>query len=84
MALEDRPHTYTEEVAEQYRFRVWIEAELVRTSDESSLLDLEGLEGWGTYDADVSDEDEGGRDLAVEAGLDMVIEEIVDRTTASW
>ena len=83
MALEDRPVDWTtEEVTEQYRFRVWIEAELVRTGDESSLLDLESLEGWGTYDADVPDED--GRDPAVEAGLDMVIEEIVDRTTASW
>ena len=85
VALEDRPVDWTpEEVTEQYRFRVWIEAELVRTSDESSLLDLESLEGWGTYDADVPDEDEEGRDPAVEAGLDMVIEEIVDRTTASW
>ena len=85
VALEDRPFDWTtEEVTEQYRFRVWIEAELVRTSDESSLLDLESLEGWGTYDAAVPDEDEEGRDPAVEAGLDMVIEEIVDRTTASW
>ena len=85
VAFEDRPVDWTtEEVTEQYRFRVWVEADLVRTSDESSLLDLESLEGWGTYDADVSDEDEQGRDLAVQAGLDMVIEEIVDRTTASW
>ena len=84
VALEDSPlFTFTaEEVTEQYRFRVWIEAELVRTGDESSLLDLESLEGWGTYDAALPDEE--GRDLAVEAGLDMVIEEIVDRTTASW
>lgn len=84
VALEDSPlFTFTaEEVTEQYRFRVWIEAELVRTGDESSLLDLESLEGWGTYDAALPDEK--GRDLAVEAGLDMVIEEIVDRTTASW
>ena len=84
VALEDSPlFTFTaEEVTEQYRFRVWIEAELVRTGDESSLLDLESLEGWGTYDAALPDEE--GRDLAVQAGLDMVIEEIVDRTTASW
>lgn len=85
VALEDRPFTFTAgEVTEQYRFRVWIEAELVRTSDESALLDLESLEGWGTYDAALPDDDEEGRDPAVEAGLDMVIEEIVDRTTASW
>ena len=81
--LEDRPFTYSaDEVTEQYRFRVWIEARLVKAVDESSLLELENMEGWGTYDAALPDEE--GRDLAIEAGLDMAIEEIIDRTTASW
>ena len=82
-SVEDRPFTFTaEEKTEQYRFRVFIDAVLQRAADQSALLELQGLEGWGTYNSD--DDDEEGRDLAIEAGLDMVIEEIVDRTTASW
>ena len=46
------------------------------------LLELEDLSGWGTYDAQLPDED--GRDPAIAAALDMIIEEIVDRMTASW
>ena len=82
-SVEDRPFTFTaEEETEQYRFRVFIDAVLQRAADQSALLELQGLEGWGTYDSALPDEE--GRDLAIEAGLDMVIEEIVDRTTASW
>jgi hypothetical protein len=82
-ALEDRPFTFTaEEETEQYRFRVWVDAVLLKTEDDSELLKLKDLEGWGTYDAATADED--GRDVAIGAALDMVIEEIVDRTTASW
>ena len=81
--LDDAPFTYTAaEVTEQYRFRVRIGAELVRADDGEKLFELERLEGWGTYDATLPDEE--GRDLAAEAALDMVIEEIVDRTTAGW
>ncbi len=81
--LDDAPFTYTAgEVTEQYRFRVYIEAELQRTVDEEELLKLEPLEGWGTYDAALAAEE--GRDPAVEKALEMVIEEIVDRTTAGW
>ncbi len=82
-ALQDRPFTYTAaEETEQYRFSVHIDMELQRAEDGSALLELEGLQGWGTYDADVPDEE--GRDLAVAAALGMVVEEIVDRTTAGW
>ena len=63
-------------------FRVWVDATLLKSEDDSELLELQGLEGWGTYDAAIPDED--GRDVAIAAALDMVIEEIVDRTTASW
>jgi len=81
--LDDLPFTYTaSEVTEQYRFRIYIDAELVRTADMEKLLELEELEGWGTYDAALPDEE--GRELAVEGALDMVIEEVVDRTTSSW
>lgn len=81
--LEDRPFTYTaEEVTEQYRFTVGVGAELVRSTDMEVLLDLPGLQGWGTYDAAVPDEE--GRNAAVEAALDMVIEELLDRSTSSW
>ncbi|MBT4498247.1 MAG: hypothetical protein HOC74_11020 [Gemmatimonadetes bacterium] len=81
--LDDLPFTYTAaEVTEQYRFRVYIDADLVRTADAEKLLELESLEGWGTYDATLPDEE--GRTVAVEGALDMVIEEVVDRTTSSW
>ena len=83
VALDDAPFTYTAgEVTEQYRFRVYVAAELLRTENEEELLKLERLEGWGIYDAALADEE--GRDLAVEKALEMVIEEIVDRTTAGW
>lgn len=82
-SIEDRPFTYTSaEQTEQYRFAVAVVAELVRTEDGEVLLALERLEGWGTYDAALPEEE--GRDLAVERALDMVIEELVDRTTAGW
>ena len=81
--LDDRAFTYSaSEETEQYRFKVSVDVELVRVSDDDRLLNLEGLEGWGTYDASL--EDEEGRDLAVDAALDMILEEVVDRTTASW
>ncbi len=82
-SLEDRPFTFTaQEETEQYRFRIFIDAVLQKTVDQRSLLELEGMEGWGTYDATLPEEE--GRDVAIESGLDMVIEEVVDRVTASW
>ena len=81
--IVDRPFTYTaSEQTEQYRIQLSVAAVLTKISDQSPLLELEGLSGWGTYDAQLPDED--GRDPAIEAALDMIIEEIVDRTTASW
>lgn len=83
LSVDDRPFTYTAaEQTEQYRFAVQVAAELVRAADGEVLLELVGLEGWGTYDA-ASDEEEG-REPAVDRALDMVIEELVDRTTAGW
>jgi hypothetical protein len=81
--LEDEPFTFTvTEVTEQYRFRLFTSAVLERTADGSELLDLGQLVGWGTYDATLSEEE--GRDPAVDTAMDMITEEIVDRTTASW
>ena len=83
--LEDEYHTFTAEVTEQDRFRLFAAALLERSSDGSELLEIESLVGWGTYDAALPDDDqEEGRDQAVEAAMAMIIEEIVDRTTASW
>ena len=83
MRLEDEPFTFTAaEVTEQYRFRLFVRAVLARAGDGSPLLELDRLVGWGTYDAALPDAE--GREPAVEAAMDMVIDEIVDRTTASW
>ena len=83
--LEDEPFTFTaQEVTEQYRFRLFVAATLERISDESALLELEQISGWGIYDAAQPDDAENGRDQAVDAAMDMLIEEIVDRTTTSW
>ena len=83
ISIEDRPHTYTTaEQTEQYRFAVLVAAELVKVEDGEVLLALAELEGWGTYDAALSEEE--GRDPAVERALEMVLEELVDRTTAGW
>ena len=104
--LEDRPFTFTaQEETNQYRVRLWVDVILLKTEEDSELLELEALEGWGTYDADADDEagrdidvsdggadvsggnvqSEGiGRNVAIESALDMVIEEVVDRTTATW
>ena len=82
---EDRPFTFTAgEETEQYRFRAFVAADLVRAADQSSLLELERLSGWGTYDAAVDDEDEEGRQAAIGAAFDIIVGEILDRTTASW
>ena len=83
ISIEDRPDTYTAaEQTEQYRFVVLVEAELVRMEDGEVLLALDELKGSGTYDAAQAEED--GRDPAVERALGMVLEELVDRTTAGW
>ncbi len=83
ISIEDRPFTYTTaEQTEQYRFAVLVAAELVKLEDGEVLLALAELEGWGTYDAALAEEE--GRDPAVERALDMVLEELVDRTTAGW
>ena len=81
--IVDRPFTYTAaEQTEQYRIQLSVPAALSRSSDQSMLLELDDLSGWGTYDAELPDED--GRDPAIEAALDMIVEEIVDRMTATW
>ena len=83
ISIDDRPFTYTAaEQTEQYRFAVQLVAELVRTDDGEVLLVLEEMEGWGVYDAALVEEE--GRDVAVDRALDMVIAELVDRTTAGW
>lgn len=82
-AVEDRPFTYTSaEETQQYRFKLTLDAELLRNEDDSQVLDARGMTGWGTYDAGLSDAE--GREAAVAAALDMVVEELVDRATAGW
>lgn len=81
--LQDEPHTYTAgEITEQYRYRLSVTAALERTEGGVVLLELGELSGFGTYDAALPDEE--GREPAIDTAMDMVIEEIVDRTTASW
>jgi hypothetical protein len=81
-AVEDRPFTYTAaQQTQQYRFRMSVDGTLFKAADEARLLELQGLEGWGTYDAALAAE---GRDQAVQAAVDMLTAEIVDRATATW
>ncbi len=81
--IVDQPFTYTSaEQTEQYRIQLFVTAVLAKSSDQNSLLELDDLSGWGTYDAQLPDED--GRDPAIAAALNMIIEEIVDRMTATW
>lgn len=83
VSVEDRPFTYTAaQETQQYRFRLAVDAVLVKSEDESQVLEAKGVEGWGTYDAALADAE--GRDRAIEAALTMVIEELVDRATAGW
>jgi hypothetical protein len=79
----DRPFTYTAaEQTEQYRIQLFVSAVLTKIGGDKVLLELDDLSGWGTYEAESPDED--GRDPAIQAALDMIIEEIVDRMTATW
>ena len=83
LSIEDNPFTYTAaEQTEQYRFLLSVRGRLVRSLDEEVLLDFDPIEGWATYDAALSDAE--GRDPAVEQALDMVVEELIDRSTSSW
>ena len=70
-------------MTEQYRYRLFVEVTLQRTGGDV-LLEMGQLTGFGTYDAALPDEDDQGREPAIDAAMDMVIEEIVDRITASW
>ena len=81
--LEDDAFTYTAtQQTEQYRFKVLVDVELMRMQDGNQLLQLEQVEGWGVYDATMADEE--GRDLAIETALEMIVDEVVGRTTSSW
>ncbi|MBM3277582.1 MAG: hypothetical protein FJY95_05810 [Candidatus Handelsmanbacteria bacterium] len=82
-AVEDRPFTYTAaEETQQYRFKLNLDAKLLKNPDGSPVLEAKGLTGWGTYDAGLSDAE--GREEAVGAALDMVVVELVDRATSGW
>jgi hypothetical protein len=82
-AVEDRPFTYTAaEETQQYRFKLTLDAQLRKNEDGSLVLDAKAVTGWGTYDAGLSDAE--GRQRAVGAALNMVVEELVDRATAGW
>ncbi len=83
ISVEDKPFTYTAaERTEQYRFALRVRGELVRSRDEEVLLEFAAIEGWATYDAALGEEE--GRDVAVEEALDMLLEKLVDQSTASW
>ena len=83
LSIEDLPFTYTAaEQTEQYRFLLSVRGQLVRSLDEEVLLAFDPMEGWATYDAALSDSE--GRDPAVEQALDMVVEELIDRSTSGW
>lgn len=83
LSIEDRPFTYTaSEQTEQYRFLLSVRGRLVRSVDEEVLIDFAPIEGWATYDAALADVE--GRDPAVDKALDMVVEELIDRSTSSW
>ncbi|MBI2504823.1 MAG: hypothetical protein HYW07_16520 [Candidatus Latescibacteria bacterium] len=82
-AVEDRPFTYTAaEETQQYRFKLTLDAQLLKNEDASQVLEAKGMVGWGTYEAGLSEVE--GRNRAVTSALDMVVEELVDRATAGW
>lgn len=83
VGVEDEPFTYTAaEQTQQYRFRLRVDTRLERVEDGKPLLERRRVVGWGVYDASGADAD--AREEAVVAALDMVIAEVLDRTTASW
>lgn len=83
LSIEDRPFTYTAaEGTEQYRFLLRVSGQLTRAVDGEVLIDFSPIEGWATYDAALSDAE--GREPAILKALDMVVEELIDRSTSSW
>ena len=84
LGISDEPFTYSSsEQTEQYRFSLVINGKIVHASSEKRILkEFDSIEGWATYSAD-SNQDEG-RNLAIEKAVDMVVQELINRSTGSW
>ena len=60
---------------------VWTSAAEVSTEQRQAAAAVLGAMG---REIAVDDEDEEGRNAAISAAFDIIVEEIIDRTTASW
>jgi len=81
--IREEPFTYTaDERAEQWKVRVFVQVAYEDVRKKETRWDEKGLEGWGVYEVVTGDPSE--RQKGVDAAIQMLAEEIVDRTVAGW
>jgi len=81
--IREEPFTYTaDERAEQWKVRMFVQVAYEDVRKKETRWDEKALEGWGVYEVVTGDPSE--RQEGVDAAIQMLVEEIVDRTVAGW
>ena len=81
--IREEPFTYTaDERAKQWKVRIFVQVAYEDVRKKETRWEEETLEGWGVYEVVTGDPSE--RQEGVDAAIQMLAEEILDRTVAGW
>lgn len=81
--VHEEPYTYTaDERAQQWKIRIVVAVTYEDVKKKKVRWEDKRLEGWGVYES-VS-EDPSERDTGVQAAIQMIADEIADRTVGAW
>lgn len=81
--IREEPYTYTaDERAEQWRIRMVVAVTYEEVKKKKVRWEDRRLEGWGVYESVSGDPSE--RDTGVQAAIQMIADEIADRTMGAW
>ena len=82
--VQDSPFTYTaSEEAVQYRVSLFVELSYYDVKKKKIIWQEKALEGWGVYEASSGASFEE-RQKGIDSAINMLMDEIVDRTVAGW
>ena len=81
--IREEPFTYTaDERADQWKVRIFVEVAYEDVRKKETRWEEKALEGWGMYEVVTGDPSE--RQKGIDVAIQMLAEEIVDRTVAGW
>ena len=84
--VREAPFTYGEsEEASQFRIQVLVDVAFKDLRENEVLWSQERMLGWGTFNSEGADPDGvATRKGAIDAAVDMLVREIVDRSLGNW